>query len=338
MTLGGIARWVGQNTAAVALITIFAFGCLALPNFSDPMNLSAIAFQYSIIGFLGLGQLLVILTEGIDLSQGSLVAVTSIVTATLMTNAGLPAPIAVVGGVLAAAVLGWLSGMLVSRTPIPAFIVTLGMLGVARGLALLISNAKPISISDAAFGDLGRSKLWEIPVPLLLWLLAAALLHYFLTQRRTGRHIYAVGGSVENARLSGIDVRRVKLFVYVMSGLLTGIGGILWTSRLSSGSPLGGNNYELESIAAVVVGGGSLFGGIGTVGGTVAGVLIFGVINSMLNLAGISPYWQGTLKGILVLATVALSQLRRSGRSSVKGAERHAGGTDVGKVEPARHV
>jgi ribose/xylose/arabinose/galactoside ABC-type transport system permease subunit len=322
----GILRWMGDNTAVVALVVIFAFGCAVLPNFADKMNLSAIAFQYSIIGFLALGQLLVILTEGIDLSQGSLVALTSIVTATLMTSLGLPAPAAVIGGILAATLLGCLSGLAVSRTQIPAFIVTLGMLGIARGLALLISNGKPISIADTAFGDFGSSKLWEIPVPLILWLVAAVALHYFLTQRRMGRHIYAVGGSAESARLSGINVKNIKFFVYAMSGFLTGIGGILWTSRLSSGSPIGGTNYELESIAAVVVGGGSLFGGIGTVGGTVAGVLIFGSINSMLNLAGISPYWQGTIKGILILMAVALSQLRRMDRPSDKGVARHASG------------
>ena len=333
-----VRRWMGRNTSTVALVVIFAFGCVALPNFADKFNLSAIAFQYSIIGFLALGQLLVILTEGIDLSQGSLVALTSIVIATLITHAGLPTPIAILGGVLASTLLGFLSGLLVSRTQIPAFIVTLGMLGIARGLALLISIGKPISIADEVFADLGRSKVWEIPASLILWLLAALLLHYFLTQRRLGRHIYAVGGSAESARLSGVNVKNIKLFVYAMSGFLTGIAGVLWTSRLSSGSPIGGVNYELESIAAVVVGGGSLFGGIGTVGGTVAGVLIFGVINSMLNLAGISPYWQGTIKGVLILAAVALSQLRRADRTNVRGVARHASDSTAGPAKPSRNI
>jgi ribose/xylose/arabinose/galactoside ABC-type transport system permease subunit len=333
-----MARWTAAHTSTAALGAIFAVACLALPNFANMLNLSAIAFQYSIIGFLALGQLLVILTEGIDLSQGSLVALTSVVIATLMTKAGLPMVAAILGGVLASTLLGLVSGLLVSRTRIPAFIVTLGMLGIARGLALLVSDGKPISITHEVFGDLGRSKLWVIPVPLILWLAAASLLHYFLTQRRLGRHIYAVGGSAESARLSGVNVKNIKLFVYVMSGFLTGIAGVLWTSRLSSGSPIGGANYELESIAAVVVGGGSLFGGAGTAGGTVAGVLIFGVINSMLNMAGISPYWQGTIKGVLILAAVALSQLRRTDRTNLKGVARHASGSSVRTPEPPRHV
>ncbi len=141
---------------------------------------------------------------------------------------------------------------------------------------------------------------------------------YFLKYRRTGRYIYALGGGEESARLSGVDVKQVKLLVYGLCGLLTAMGGVIWTARLSSGSPIGGVNYELESIAAVIVGGGSLFGGIGTVGGTLVGVLLFGTINSILNLMGISPYWQGTIKGVLILLAVALSQVRRSSSAGTR--------------------
>jgi ribose transport system permease protein len=130
-----------------------------------------------------------------------------------------------------------------------------------------------------------------------------------------GRYVYAVGSNEESARLSGINVQRTKLLVYGLGGLMVAIGGVLWTARLSSGSPIGGTGYEMESIAAVIVGGGSMFGGVGTVWGTGVGVLLFGAINSILNLMGISPYWQGTIKGVLVLLAVALSQLRRSGSS-----------------------
>jgi ribose transport system permease protein len=136
-------------------------------------------------------------------------------------------------------------------------------------------------------------------------------LSYFIRQRRLGRHIYAVGGSEESARLSGVDVKNVKLLVYALSGFLTAIGATIWTARLNSGSPIGANNYEMESIAAVIVGGGSLFGGVGSVSGTLIGIVLFGVINSILNLVGISPYWQGTIKGLLILMAVALGQIRR---------------------------
>jgi ribose/xylose/arabinose/galactoside ABC-type transport system permease subunit len=306
-------NWAGRNTALVALLIVFLVGSIFVDNFMSGMNLSAILYQYAIIGFLALGQLLVILTAGIDLSQGSQVALTSIVTAYLMKDYGVPA--AVAGGLFVSTLIGFSSGFLVSRTKIPAFVVTLGMLGIARGLALFIADSKPIAIEIEAFANFGRSNLLGVPVSALVWLLLGIGLAFFLKQRRMGRYIYAVGGGEESARLSGVDIKKVKLLVYSLSGLLTAIGGIIWTARLSSGSPIGGSNYEMESIAAVIVGGGNLFGGIGSVSGTMVGVLLFGVINSILNLVGISPYWQGTIKGVLILAAVVLGQIRRMKRS-----------------------
>lgn len=304
-----ILTFAEKNSALVALIIVFLLGSLFVDNFASSQNISAILFQYAIIGFLALGQLLVILTAGIDLSQGAQVAMISIVTAVLMRSFGIIP--AVLGGLAMGTLFGLANGLLVSRTKIPAFVVTLGMLGVARGLAQLISDSKPISIEIETFIDFGRSNLAGVPVSTLIWGILGLSLAFFLSQRRTGRHIYAVGGSEESARLSGINVKKIKLLVYALSGLLTAVGSIIWTARLSSGSPLGGNGYEMESIAAVIVGGGYMFGGIGTVSGTVVGVLLFGVINSILNMVGISPYWQGAIKGILILAAVALSQFRR---------------------------
>ena len=301
--------WAGKNSALVALLILMVFATLAIPTFPTRQNITAIIYQYAIIGLLAVGQLMVILTSGIDLSQGSLVALTSIVIAVLMKTSGIG--VSVIGGLVFATVLGICSGLLVSRTRIPPFVVTLGMSGIARGLALLISNAKPVSIDTQAFVDFGRANLLGIPISALLLVFACLVTAYFLKNRKMGRYIYAVGGSEESARLSGVSVQRVKLLVYALSGLLTAIGGVIWTAQLSSGSPIGANNYELESIAAVIVGGGSLFGGIGSVSGTLVGVILFGVINSVLNLLGISPYWQGTIKGILILLAVALGQLRR---------------------------
>jgi ribose/xylose/arabinose/galactoside ABC-type transport system permease subunit len=185
------------------------------------------------------------------------------------------------------------------------------MMGVARGLALVFSDAKPISVDSPAFISFGRLNLAGIPASAILLILFSLGLAYFLRSRRLGRYIFSVGGSEESARLSGIDVKKVKLFVYAASAFLTSIGGVIWTARLNSGSPIGANNYELESIAAVIVGGGNLFGGVGSVSGTLIGIVLFGSINSILNLVGISPYWQGTIKGVLILLAVALSQVRR---------------------------
>jgi ribose/xylose/arabinose/galactoside ABC-type transport system permease subunit len=306
-------NWMGTNSALVALLLLAIVSSIVIPTFPTRQNFSAILYQYAIIGFLALGQLLVILTSGIDLSQGSLVAFTSIIVAVLMKSNGVL--VSVVGGLLAATLLGVFNGLVVSRTRIPPFVVTLGMLGIARGLALVISDSKPVAVDIESFVNFGRANLWGFPVSALLLVLACLVIAYFLKNRRTGRYIYAIGGSEESARLSGINIKNVKLMVYALSGLLTAIGGVIWTARLSSGSPIGANNYELESIAAVIVGGGSLFGGVGTVSGTLVGVILFGVINSVLNLLGISPYWQGTIKGVLILLAVALGQIRRDGRA-----------------------
>jgi ribose/xylose/arabinose/galactoside ABC-type transport system permease subunit len=301
--------WIGNNSALVAFLVLFVIGSLFVPNFFSKQNFSAILFQYSIIGFLALGQLLVILTAGIDLSQGSMVAFTSIVVALAMSKFGIVP--AVLAGLVATTILGLVNGFLVSRTRIPAFVVTLGMMGIARGLALLLSDAKPIAVEIDSFVKFGRANIYGLPVSTILLIALSFGLAYFLKNRKLGRYIYAVGGSEESSRLSGIDVKKIKLFVYAASAFLTAIGGVIWTARLSSGSPIGASGYEMESIAAVIVGGGSLFGGVGTVFGTVIGFLLFGTINSILNLVGISPYWQGTIKGILILLAVALSQVRR---------------------------
>lgn len=302
--------WLGRHSAPAALAAAVAYAVLALPTFLTATNLTAILYQYSVIGLLALGQLLVILTGGIDLSVGALVALTSIVTALLLQSSGLVAGAA--GGLAVTTAMGVISGLLVSRTKMPPFVVTLGMLGVARGLAMQVANARPVPVDVAPFLTIGRATVLGVPISAVICAVACVAAHWFLTRRRLGRYIYAVGSAAESARLSGVDVRAVRLTVYAASAALAAVAGLIWTARLGSGSPVGGNGYELEAIAAVVVGGGSLAGGQGSVGGTVAGVLIFGVINSVLNLSGVSPFWQGMIKGLVVLVAVALAQVRRA--------------------------
>jgi ribose/xylose/arabinose/galactoside ABC-type transport system permease subunit len=310
-------RRLSPYSAWIVLAVLLAYGAVGVRNFLSQMNLSAILYQYSIIGLLALGQLLVILTAGVDLSQGSLVALTSITTALVMAKYNVW--LGITCGVALATAMGTVSGLLVSRTTMPPFLVTLGVMGIARGMAMQIANARPVPIYNDRFIAFGSGSLLWIPISTYIWVAVALLSIWFLNRRPLGRYIYAVGSSEENCRLSGIKVPSVKLVVYVLSALLTSIGGVIWTSRLGSGSPVGGVNYELESIAAVVVGGGSLFGGVGRVDGVMAGVLIFGLINSILNLSGISPFWQGMIKGAIVLLAVALSQLRAAGRTKEQG-------------------
>ena len=313
---------LGPYSALAVLILLFAYGALAVPHFLSSMNLSAILYQYSVIGLLALGQLLVIPTSGIDLSQGALLALTSITSALVMTHNS--AWLGALAGIALATAVGFVSGLLVARLRMPAFLVTLGMMGVARGMAMQIANARPVPITIEGFIAFGSASVFSIPVSTFIWAAACVLVYFFLSRRPTGRSIYAVGSSEESSRLSGVKTSSVKLIVYVLSALLTAIAGVIWTSRLGSGSPVGGQNYELESIAAVVVGGGSLFGGVGRVDGVVAGVLIFGLINSILNLSGISPFWQGMIKGVVVLAAVALSQVQGRGARAAAAEALHA--------------
>ena len=303
-----LTDFLSNNGSLVVLTILFVGASLADSAFLSRLNLSAIAFQYSIIGMIALGQFVVILTGGIDLSQGSLVAIGSISVAVMAQIVSLP--MAILVALLVCAFLGAVNGGLASFTRIPPFVITLGMLGVARGLALTLTNSRPVPVSVDMFLDFGRARLGDVPVVFLIFLVVAVLLGAILTWCPIGRHIYAVGGSEENSRLSGVNVVAVKMFSYTLSGLVAGASGLMITARMGTGHPLSGTNYELESIAAVVIGGASLFGGIGRITGIVAGVLTLGIVHSIINLSGIPPYLQGTLKGTVILLAVALSQLQ----------------------------
>jgi len=304
---------LARNGQIVVLVLLAALGGLFEPGFFSRLNLSAIGYQYSVIGLIALGQFAVILTRGIDLSQGSLIAISSMVSALTVPSLGLPGSIAAT--LAASTALGLVNGAVVAWTAVPAFVATLGMMGIARGIALTLTNGNPVPMTDAGFHHIAWGRVYDLPVPFLLFVVAGIVIALFLSRWPLGRHLYAVGGHEENARLSGISVSRVKLSAYALSGLLSGIAGLIVTSRMSTGHPLSGMNYELESIAAVIVGGASLFGGTGRVSAVIAGVLILGVANSVINLSGLSPYLQGALKGSIILVAVALSQIGlRSGR------------------------
>jgi ribose/xylose/arabinose/galactoside ABC-type transport system permease subunit len=298
---------LSRNSQILVLILLIIAGSTFETGFLSRLNFNAIGYQYSVIGLLALGQFAVILTRGIDLSQGSLLAVSSMVGALTAPTLGVPG--AIVAAVAASTLLGLVNGAVVAWTAVPAFVATLGMLGIGRGIALTLTNSNPVPLRDAGFRELAWGRVIGLPVPFILFIVAGVLLALFLSRWPLGRHLYAVGGHEENARLSGISVARVKLVAYGLSGCLSGVAGLVITSRMGTGHPLSGMNYELESIAAVIVGGASLFGGAGRVSAVIAGTLILGVANSMINLSGVSPYLQGTLKGAIVLIAVALSQI-----------------------------
>jgi len=265
------------------------------------------------------GMTLIVLTAGIDLSVGSVLALCGAIAAGLLKN-GLKIPPAdlfigftilgvVLAGILIGAILGFFNGLVITKFRVPPFVATLAMLTIARGFTMLYTKGQPISNLGSDFAFIGTGWLLGIPVP--VWIAAAVVLFaVFITQQtKLGRYIYAIGGNETAAKFSGIDITKVKITVYAMAGALAAIGGIIVTSRLDSAQPNAGTSYELDAIAAVVIGGTSLSGGKGTVWGTVMGAIIIGVLNNGLVLLNVSPFWQQVVKGGVILLAVIIDKL-----------------------------
>lgn len=288
----------------VALILMMIVFGLISPHFLTMSNLISILLQVSIIGCLALGQTLVIITAGIDLSLGSLVSIASVATAlTQIYGIFVSSSVAI----FVCMALGAVSGLLIAKGKVPPFITTLGMMGIAKGLALVLSDGTIISGTTSVFRSIAASTLLGVPVPAIIFLSIAILVWVFLKKTKWGYELYAVGGNRKAAKLSGINVEMVLLMVYVLAGLLSAIGGILYTSRLTVGQASAGDGMEMYAVTAVVIGGASLSGGKGSVFGTVIGVLILGVLSNFLNLTGISPYAHEGIRGVIILVAVYYS-------------------------------
>jgi len=268
---------------------------------------------------LSVGMTIIILSGGIDLSVGSMLALSGAVAAGLLKN-GVVIPGtdvfievtvsgAILAGLLVGTVLGWFNGLVITRFKLPPFVATLGMLSIARGLTMLWTGGFPITRLGDTFGFMGSGDVVGIPMP--VWISAAlvALSVVLMTRTRLGRNVYAVGGNERAARLSGLNVNRIKLLVYTLGGTMSGVAGLLVTARLDSATPTAGLSYELDSIAAVVIGGTSLNGGRGTILGTVLGCLIIGVLNNGLVLLEVSPFWQQVIKGLVIVIAVAVDKM-----------------------------
>jgi ribose transport system permease protein len=291
------------------------------PTFLLADNLRNVANQITVIAIIAIGMTMVIITAGIDLSVGSLVALSAVVTAWLIGWAGGESVsagvmiLAAIGGILLCGATGAFSGLMVTAFRIPPFIATLAMMQVAAGVAYIISQGRPIYQLPGGFIWLGRGAepLFRVPYAVLLMLVLYGLAHLLMTRTTLGRYIYAVGGNMEAARLSGIRVRLVLLFVYTICGVLAGLGGVVMASQLKSGAPTYGLTYELYVIAAVVVGGTSLSGGEGRILGTLIGALIIGVIQNGMNLTNVETYTQKVVLGLVILGAVLLDKLKQQG-------------------------
>ena len=285
------------------------------PYFLTFDNLINIFRQSSVNALLALGQLLVIITAGIDLSVGSIMGLSCVLLA-MMLKAGVPWIASVVAAFGIGAAMGATNGLLLTKLRLPhPFIPTLGMMNVARGLAFVISGGFPISELPEGFRFWGAGTVAYIPVPVILVIVVYSIFHVFLTRTTLGRDVYAIGGNKQAAVFSGIPVDRRLTMVYTMSGALAAVGAIVLAGRLNSGFPLAGDGAELDAIAAVIIGGASFFGGVGTVWGTLIGALIMGVLRNGLTLLNVSPNWQKVVIGVVIVAAVWIDVLRQRTRT-----------------------
>lgn len=307
--------WAGtllrQAGVLMALVLLVGVSAALSDRFLSLPNLLNVLRQVSIVGILAVGMTFVILTKGIDLSVGSILGVAVVILASVLETRSMA--VAIPLGLAAATALGLVNGLGVAFAGIPPFIMTLGMLSFARGLGFIFTGGTPIPILDEGFYELGNGYLLGLPNP--TWIFAAVLLASWVVLSLTpfGRSVYAIGSNEDAARLSGVPVRAYTVLVYVISGIVSGIAGLVYASQLSVGTPIAGQGYELDAIAAVVVGGTSLFGGRGSVGGTLIGTLIIGVLANILNLTGVDPFVQQLFKGaLIVLAVFIMTRTERA--------------------------
>jgi ribose transport system permease protein len=293
--------------------------CVALwiltPYFMTASNLLNVVEQTSINAIVAVGMTFVILSAGIDLSVGSLVALAGVVLGTLL-QAGQPMAVALPVALAAGAACGLGNGALISWGGLPPFIVTLGTMSIARGAALLFTEGRPVSGFDPSFRILATGRVGFVPAPVIAMALVYVAAHFVLTRTTFGRYVYAIGGNEEATRLSGVSIRFHKTMIYGVSGLTSALAAVILTARLNSAQPIAGMMYELDAIAATVIGGTSLMGGDGTLGGTLVGALIMGVLRNGLNLLGVSSFLQQiVIGGVIVVAVLLDTVLKRKNHS-----------------------
>jgi inositol transport system permease protein len=307
----------------LAFVAMLVVASLLSPAFLTPINIINVIRQMSIIGLIALGVTGLIVSGGIDLSSGSVVGFSCVVAASLAqipsrafypAIAGSPLVFSILAGLAVGALAGMVNGLLVAKTGIPPFIATLGMYSAARGAAMLYTTGRPLSNLSDAYNFIGQGDFVGIPVPILILAITAVVTHVLYARTKFGKYIYAIGGNEQAARVSGINVSRYKILIYTYAGVLAGLAGLVVSARIGSGQPGLGVGYELDAIAAAVIGGASLSaGGIGTIPGTIVGALIIGVLNNTLDLINVSAYWQQIIKGAIIVGAVVFDQRKNRG-------------------------
>ncbi|GAB6432361.1 ABC transporter permease [Bacillus luti] len=316
---GKIGKRINSNAlqqilAFASLIVLIVIFSIASSNFLQFDNIIGIFLSTAVTGILALGATMIIVTSGIDLSCGTVLTLTSVMTGVFAVNLGLPVGVAVTGGILIGAAAGWISGSVIAKLKIPPFIATLAMMMIAKGLALVISKATPIYFTSIpSFNKIAMGSIipgFAIPNAVLIFFGMAIFASLILNKTIIGRYTFALGSNEEATRLSGVNVDKWKIIIYMIAGVFTGVAGIIMASRLNSAQPALGAGYELEAIAAVVIGGTSLSGGKGTILGTVIGALIMSVLTNGLQILSVPQEWQTVVVGAVILLAVYADVLR----------------------------
>ncbi|BET04939.1 hypothetical protein MASAN616_08020 [Streptococcus sp. SN-1] len=305
-------KYMSELTTVIALIILMAVITIINSNFLTANNLLNLLLQVTSNALIAFGMTFVILTGGIDLSVGSILALSSALTAGLL-GSGMPVTLAILISLILGCILGVMNGLLISYGKLAPFIVTLATMTIFRGATLVYTNGNPITkgLSDTfLFQFLGQGYIVGIPFPVIIMFIVFIILYVLLHKTAFGKSVYAIGGNEKAAYISGLKLNKVKIIIYSISGIMASISGLIITSRLSSAQPTAGASYEMDAIAAVVLGGTSLSGGKGRILGTLIGALIIGVLNNGLNIIGVSAFWQQVVKGVVILIAVLIDRFK----------------------------
>ncbi len=314
----GAFKFFKENLGIIiAFIVLYVFLAVYPPTtraFLTSRNMFNVLRQISTNLYLACGMTMVIILGGIDLSVGSTIALSGCVAAAGVARYSLPIPVAIVLGLFVAVLIGIFNGTVISKTTIPPFIVTLATMNIARGLAYVYTGGSPVRVVSKEWQFIGAGYIGPIPTPVVILVFVLIVTAIIMNNTKFGRHVYAVGGNPQAANFSGISVSKVKFFVYAYTGLLAGLAGVVLASRMYSGQPTAGTGAEMDAIAAVVVGGTSMSGGSGKIGGTIIGSLIIGFLNNGLNLMNVNSFWQYVVKGTVILLAVLIDFLRNKNK------------------------
>ncbi|MCI6660395.1 MAG: ABC transporter permease [Peptoniphilaceae bacterium] len=310
----GIVRFFKDNLGILIALAILCLFLIINPktssSFLNMKNIFNVLRQISTNLYVASGMTMVIILGGIDLSVGSIIALSGCIAAATVSRYNLPIPMGIVIGLLIGVIVGGINGMVISRTTIPPFIVTLATMNIAKGLAYVYTGGSPVRVMSDAWQFIGAGYVGMIPTPVIILVIILIITWLFMNRTKFGRHIYAVGDNPQAALYSGINNRSVKFRVYLYSGIMAALAGIVLASRMYSGQPTAGDGAEMDAIAAVVVGGTSMSGGYGRISGTIIGALIIGILNNGLNLLNVNSFWQYVVKGLVILLAVYADYIR----------------------------